>query len=419
MALSLYYKSPSTYKFMSKNGIILPGETTVRRWLVSISFSTGFPKAYMDQIRLKISGMSENEKKCAILFDEVAIMKTLEYNKVLDEIEGYEYLGILGRTNKIGSQALVVMVRCLYSNWKFPLCYFFTGSGVKGNNLVNIIKDCVQQILDLGLSPKCIICDQGAQNRRMYTLLGGNEDQPSTTICGKKLFLIYDMPHLIKSVRNNLLSGDFEINSRKVTMNDIRKAYKIDANNTVRAMIKITPTHLNPNPFQKMNCKLAVQVLSNSVSAAIKTCITTGEIKSSTAINTANFIDVVNKMFDSANSKNLCDPNPNRRPMSNRNPQIFENLEKAKKLFKNTIKICHRTKKTSIPPCFIRIVWTTTAIQQLYESEKLEMSAVAPSTNIEYFLLTNRLTQDALENFFSIMRQKNGYVENIIYNLLA
>lgn len=123
IALSLYYKS--TYKFMRKNGIILPGEATVRRWLNSISFSTGFPKAYMDQIKLKISGRSENEKKCTILLDEVAIMKTLEYNKLLDEIEGYEDLGTLGRTDKIGSPALVVMVRGLYSNWKFPLCYFF------------------------------------------------------------------------------------------------------------------------------------------------------------------------------------------------------------------------------------------------------------------------------------------------------
>lgn len=59
----------------------------------------------------------------------------------------------LERTNIIGSQALVAMVRGLYLNWKFPLCYFYTGSGVKGDNLVNIIKDCVQQILDLGLSP--------------------------------------------------------------------------------------------------------------------------------------------------------------------------------------------------------------------------------------------------------------------------
>jgi len=180
----------------------------------------------------------------------------------------------------------------------------------------------------------------------MYTLLGGNEDQPSTTICGQKVFLIYDMPHLIKSVRNNLLNGNFVMNKNKlVSLNDIKMAYEIDVNNSARALVKITPTHLHPNPFQKMNCKLAIQLLSNSVSATIKTCVATGEIKSSTAINTANFIDIINKMFDSANSKHLYDPNPNRRPMSNRNPQILDNLSRANQLFKNTIKICHKTKK--------------------------------------------------------------------------
>jgi len=55
--------------------------------------------------------MKGNEKKCAILLDEVAIMKYIEYNKILDEIEGFEDLGTLGRTNKLGSQALVFMVR--------------------------------------------------------------------------------------------------------------------------------------------------------------------------------------------------------------------------------------------------------------------------------------------------------------------
>jgi len=110
IALSIYYKSPSTYKCMRKNGIVLPGESTVRHWLSSINYSTDFPKAYMAQIKLKTSEMSENEKRCTILLDEVAIMNKLEYNKVLDEIEGYEDLGTLGRTNKIGSYALVIMV---------------------------------------------------------------------------------------------------------------------------------------------------------------------------------------------------------------------------------------------------------------------------------------------------------------------
>lgn len=41
-------------------------------------------------------------------------MKLIEYNKNLNEIEGFENLETLGRTNKLGSQALVFIVRDIY-----------------------------------------------------------------------------------------------------------------------------------------------------------------------------------------------------------------------------------------------------------------------------------------------------------------
>lgn len=151
VALSLYYKSPSTYKYMRKNGIVLPGESTVRRWLNSINYETGYSIKYMEQIKIKTSNFMYDEKKCVILLDEVSIMKSIEYNKVLDEIEGFEDLGQLGRTDKFASHALVIMFRGLYKNWKFP--YFFTGSGVKGDNLVLIVENCVQKLLELDLIP--------------------------------------------------------------------------------------------------------------------------------------------------------------------------------------------------------------------------------------------------------------------------
>lgn len=50
----------------------------------------------------------------------------------------------------------------------------------------------------------------------MYTLLGGTEDQPWTMLCNKKIFLIYDMSHLAKSIRNNLLNGDFVFDKNKI-----------------------------------------------------------------------------------------------------------------------------------------------------------------------------------------------------------
>ncbi|KAL4126559.1 hypothetical protein QTP88_010780 [Uroleucon formosanum] len=310
----------------------------------------------------------------------MAIKKYVEYNKSLDEVEGFEDLGSLGRSNKPGSHALVVTIRGLYINWKIPLSYYFTGSGVKGDSLVLIIKECVQKILELGFLPSAIICDQGTQNRRMFSILGGSENEPFAMICDQKLFLIYDMPHLIKSVRNNLLNGNFKNGEELISLNDVKKLMKL------------------------------IQQIQKSVAASMKTCVATGQLKSSTAINTANFFIAVNDIFDSGNSKHLFDSNPNKRPISVKNPQIFSNLKKAILIFKNLEKINHKNKKTSTPPCFSGIVWTSTALLQLYESELNEMTEKHPENT--FFLMTNRLTQDPLENLFSIIRQKNGYNRN-------
>jgi len=89
---------------MHKSGIILPGKSTVKRWLNSIHFSSGFPSMYMEQIKLKTSDFTY-EEKCVFLLDEVSIMKSIEYNKILDEIEGFEDLGPLGRTPTFGTHA--------------------------------------------------------------------------------------------------------------------------------------------------------------------------------------------------------------------------------------------------------------------------------------------------------------------------
>jgi hypothetical protein len=213
------------------------------------------------------------------------------------------------------------------------------------------------------------------------------------------------------------MSGDFKIENKIISFEDIKKTYEVDSQSTsARAMCKITPIHLIPNAFQKMSCKLAIQLFSKSVSAAIKTCVSTNELQSSSALYTSEFVDIMNDMFDTCNSKNLYDPNPNRKPICDRNPGTIENLERARSIFQKSIKISNKNKKISIPPCFTGIIWTTTALIELFHSEKNDSKCFQPEK--EYFLLTNRLTQDALENLFSIMRQKNGYVYCIyVYNI--
>lgn len=78
-----------------------------------------------------------------------------------------------------------------------------------------------------------------------------------------------------------------------------------------------------------MSCKLAIQLLSKSVSAAIKTCIATGQLKSNAALDTTNCINNINNMFNSVNRKDLFNPNPNRRPLTFKNTIVFDNLKKV------------------------------------------------------------------------------------------
>jgi len=63
LALSNFYKSPSTYKFLrnSKN-INLPAESTIRRWIGNSKFKTGFNPNFFRQLKIKADTMDEKER---------------------------------------------------------------------------------------------------------------------------------------------------------------------------------------------------------------------------------------------------------------------------------------------------------------------------------------------------------------------
>lgn len=66
--------------------------------------------------------MTEQEKHCTLVFDELKIKNFLEYSKYLDLVEGYEDLGPKGRTNNLaGRRTCVKLAPPTFSN--FPQTY--------------------------------------------------------------------------------------------------------------------------------------------------------------------------------------------------------------------------------------------------------------------------------------------------------
>jgi len=55
---------------------------------------------------------------------------------------------------------------------------------------------------------------------------------------------------------------------------------------------------MNPGPFKLMSCKLAMQLFSNSMAAAMETCTMTKQLKSNTAVNTLDMVKELNNLLD-------------------------------------------------------------------------------------------------------------------------
>jgi len=204
------------------------------------------------------------------------------------------------------------MARWLYSNWKLPVAYFFSAFSMSHSVLNKLIISTVEKLLEVGLHLKAVVCDQSTNNQAAYKDLGMSKENPFFYIDNKiKIYGIYDAPHLIKNYRNNFLTGDFLFNDKFVSFKDIIKTYTIDKNsNTSKSFTKLTDSHINPGPFQKINCKLAFQIFSNSVAATIHTCVAIEELKSNTAKDTAIFVKHMNDLLDTLNSNSLLDKNP-------------------------------------------------------------------------------------------------------------
>ena len=93
---------------------------------------------------------------------------------------------------------------------------------------------------ELGLEVKTVVCDQGSNNVKAVKALGVSEDRPYFWHGDNKIFLIYDPPHLIKSIRNNLKKSGFARNGKDIEWGYIRQFFHVDSTNSVRMAPKLT-----------------------------------------------------------------------------------------------------------------------------------------------------------------------------------
>ena len=136
----------------------------------------------------------------------------------------------------------------------------------------------------------CVISDLGSNFQQLVTELGITPTHPwFFTDSGKKIIFLYDTPHLIEAVRNNLINYNFHFNGKVASWTDVKVLYERDSTLSIRYCPKLTDKHINPNGFTKMKVKYATHALSHTVTAAISMYVSLGALPLSAA-GTAEFI---------------------------------------------------------------------------------------------------------------------------------
>ncbi|XP_014206477.2 pre-mRNA-splicing factor Syf2 [Copidosoma floridanum] len=90
--------------------------------------------------------MTEEERECILMWDEMSIKTWLQYDPKRDLIEGFADLGIFGGSPRRGNHVLVFLLRGRQFDWRQPICYYVSHNAVDGKMLGKIILDVIKYV---------------------------------------------------------------------------------------------------------------------------------------------------------------------------------------------------------------------------------------------------------------------------------
>lgn len=147
LCLAMYKTGPRSYRF-KEDIMALPALSTLSRHSAKLMFPSGTCPTLFSFMKDKVKNWSKEDLACSFSFDETALKSRVEYNSIMDEINGFvEMAGI--RKPVFATHALTFMVRGINKPFKQPVAHFYT-HGLKSFELSELILLVLEAVLNTG-----------------------------------------------------------------------------------------------------------------------------------------------------------------------------------------------------------------------------------------------------------------------------
>lgn len=256
-----------------------------------------------------------------------------------------------------------------------------------------ILEDIISELFRANFTVVAISSDMGSENIALWSKLNVGHDKNCSfhhpLDDSLKIFVYADVPHLIKLARNHLLDHGFIVENSIINKDYYQALLNISSSELTLAH-KLTPHHLNLKGSMRQQVRPAVQVLSNSVAKAIEYAGENGLMPlNSNWKEAADCAKLFNDWFDVMNSRSKFVGNY---PSKNAFGTDLENQKRKLNQMSQFIASMRVGKHKQMIPFQKGILLTNRSLIEMYDYLKRKYE-------FEY-VLTSRLNQDVLENFF-------------------
>ena len=241
--LSIYLASPAAYRQMAskKNKfIVLPHVNTLKKYINFTDPCTGFNPDIIERLieDAKVDKLEGFERNVSVVFDEMRIKSDLVYKKSTGKLIGFLEMGeindeIKAFQNKCNDQSEecierefatyvnVFMVRGIFTRLAYPFGYH-ASTGLSSDQLFPLVWEATRILEMLGLKVRTWVCDGASPNRKFFKVNVIQRDGINyywtwnLFAPDRKIYFISDVPHLIKTTRNNLENSHGNNNTRNL-----------------------------------------------------------------------------------------------------------------------------------------------------------------------------------------------------------
>ena len=257
LALTLRLLSKKTYKLLRKRRLLpLPGLSTLNKYFKDFQIPPGYLDSVGELLKIKAKTMSARERVVCLNFDEVHTLSDLAYNQQADQVVGPH------------KAANVMIMRGLFKSFKMPVWYMFD-TQLTPDELRKIIQ-CVE---DAGFHVVSVTSDMGSSNQGLARDLGitvNNTCFPNPARPDNVIYWFFDIVHLVKLIRNHLLSKGFRLPSGTLINKHQLKKVIDQVYGDVTITPKLKYSLLDVREQDKQKVLPAVQLLSSSMHSGLE-----------------------------------------------------------------------------------------------------------------------------------------------------